>query len=145
MRGTTGKDTRHPGKFIGVERCLIAAADHGPRQHDLLLPVTSPLLSRDDDALGAPPSDRLSAPWMPKGDGQAEFLQVELVLIDAARDVERQHQDQVDLARQAYRLRRQEGEGNASQQEHGACLSLRQVYALNRAVTSAGQGRSSPT
>ena len=86
----------------------VGAVDHGPVDHHLLRADARPFHEGDRDAPVAAGGDRLEHALVGDRGGVAFALQLELGLIDAARHVGGEHQQQIDLFGGLRDRRRQE-------------------------------------
>ena len=104
MRPTKDRGARHErgGEFARVGRVV----NHRPVDHRLLLGFASPFDKADGDGAVRSGADRIDDARIGDRRRVAVALQRELVVVDAARDVGRQDQGDIDGLRRARRTGR---------------------------------------
>ena len=91
-RRASDEGTRRRGEFGGEIRRVRLVANDGPIDDRLLFALAGPLDETDGDRGVSPGADGVEEPRVDDRLGIAAPLQREFVLVDAARDVRRQHQ-----------------------------------------------------
>ncbi len=95
-RGAVGKRTRQFEQLVAKRLGGLGTVDDGPVDHHLLVANSGPFLEQHADAAIKAGADRLEHTRIGDRHGIAVALQLEFGLIDAARYIRRQHQQQID-------------------------------------------------
>ncbi len=96
-RGAVGERARRFQQLVAELARRAGAVDHGPVDHDLLRADAGPFDEADRDLPVRPGADRVEHPRVGDRRRVALALQQEFGMVDAARHVGGQHQQQVDL------------------------------------------------
>ena len=96
-RGAVGERARHFQQLVAELARGRGAVDHRPVDHELLRAEARPFDEADRDLLVRSGPDRIEHLRVGDRRGVAFALQLELRMVDAARHVGGQHQQQVDL------------------------------------------------
>ena len=126
-RGAAPERARRGHQLVGegLRRGLVA--DHAPVEHGAHLEAGGELDIGDGDRADVAVLDRLDHLARGEGGGIALLLQLELRIVDAARDVGDQDQRQIDAVAARACAERREGETGREQPDsraHGRCLQV---------------------